>query len=951
MLNMTPERWQLVEEIFHAVSEKASEERSRYLREICSGDDGLRGEVESLLAREAAAERVIGFAVSDAASKLPLKGDNYIGSRFGPYQLVRELSQGGMGTVYLAVRSDEHYFQMVAIKLMRSGMNSEEIVSRFRNERQILANLNHPNIAAILDGGSTEHGLPYIVMEFIDGQRITEFSESRELSVRERILLFRSVCLAVHHAHQKLVIHRDIKPSNILVTHAGVPKLLDFGIARLLEPELVLCDLPPTLTTNRMMTPDYASPEQVLGEPLTTGTDVYSLGVVLFELLTGSRPYSTARLSPREVEHLICREAMPKPSELPDLPRDVANELRGDLENIILMAIRKEPSRRYKSAEQLAEDLSRYLQGQPVIAHPDTAVYRARKFFLRHKMIIGAVIALFVALLAGTVTTAWQARRADRERAAAEREAEFLAGMFRAATPDEAAGRTITARELLDRGAQRLDHDLASAPEVRAAMLENIGLAYRSLGIHDKALLFVRRAWELKTRLFGPDSLKSSSTLDSLAELYRDDGHFEAAEPLLRQVLAIREKALGEENELAAASLANLGECLYWEDKNTEAESLLRRATASYRKINSPLLAEADNYLALVLERTGGYSEAIELLREALDIAQRKYAPSAVLYPTTLHNLGSALIDAGDLIESEAITRQAGEIRLKILGRDHPDRLYSLNNLVYILVEEGKANAAEAPLNEAMAIAHQLFGEGHQRVATLYKNQGRFEELKRDYAGADASYRKALDILQRLGKSEGSPAAGIFISLAQLQLDRGDPISAERYGQQALGLYKRIGGDESPLVADSLIEVGLAREFGGDPSAAEPMFRRALDVRRAKFGAESPTAIAAEVRLGEALTAEGKIGAAEPVLRDAVTLAHRSPVPLLPWQSGEAESALAECLTTRGRLQEAERLLRNNLATDPRALWVRVGAERQNKFRQALKVGSPHQANNFESSR
>ena len=933
---MSVTRWKLVEEIFHAVIEKPPAERAGYLDRACGEDLELRREVESLLLHEAGAVSILKSAVSAAAGKLPSKPGSYIGTTIGPYHVIRELGSGGMGAVYLAMRSDQHYLQTVAIKLMKYGAQSDEITRRFRNERQILATLNHPNIAAILDGGCTADGLPYIVMEFIEGRRISEFAKDRQLSVRERISLFRSVCFAVHHAHQKLVIHRDIKPSNILVTPEGIPKLLDFGVAKLLIPELAPGDLTLTAAPNRMMTPDYASPEQILGEPLTTSSDIYSLGVVLFELLTESRPYSTVGLSQHEIERVVSQQTTTRPSEVPGLPRRVEKELRGDLENIVLMAMRKEPARRYKSALQLAEDLSRYLEGQPVIAHPDSRAYRLSKLLGRHKTIAVALVSLFFALLAGAITTSWQARVANRERAAAEREAEFLQGMFQAATPDEAAGRTITARDLLDRGAHRLDIDLASAPDVRAAMLENIGAAYRSLGLYDEALLFTERAWELKKKLYGARNLKSSGALENMAELYRDKGRFEQAEPLLRQALATRKTALGENNELVATSLANLGECLYWEDKNAEAETVLRRSIAIYRSSNSPALPAPENYLALVLERTGSYTQVIRLLHEALAVTDRRYGEQSVLYADTLHNLGGALIDTGDLIESEEVTRQAGDVRMKVIGREHPDRLYSLNNLVFILVEEGKADAAQQPLNEAIAVAHKLFGELHPRVATLYKNEGRLQALNHNYGAAEASYRKALDILQKVGQTQGHAAAAVFISFAQLELDRGKPAKAKEYARQALDIYERVGGDRSPLIANALIELGLAEEFTGSPGTAEPLFRRALTIRRDRFGTGSPAALAAQVRLAEALTAAGKAAQAEPLLEEAVSLTHRSPVPLLRWQMGEAESALGECLLARGQTQRAEPFLRNTLNDDPHALWTRVAADRQRRLHHAL---------------
>jgi len=336
------------------------------------------------------------------------------GARLGPYRLVRQLNSGGMGVVYLAVRSDDHYFQIVAIKIIRKGVHSPELVQRFRAERQILATLSHPNIGTILDGGETEDGRPFIVMEYVEGQPITAACANRSLSVRQRLDLFRSVCAAVHYAHQKLVIHRDIKPGNLLVTPQGIVKLIDFGISKLLAPGLIQGGLPNTEPGYRFMTPDYASPEQIQGRDLTTASDIYSLGVVLFELLTGSRPYTLHDLSPIAAERLVCHEEGPRPSTVRELPERTRRELAGDLDRIVLMAMEKDPSRRYQSAQHLEEDLHRFLQGRPVSAREPTAVYMLSKFVKRHRTAVLATCVTLLMMASSIVFHSWQSRLADR---------------------------------------------------------------------------------------------------------------------------------------------------------------------------------------------------------------------------------------------------------------------------------------------------------------------------------------------------------------------------------------------------------------------------------------------------------------------------------------------------------------------------------------------------------
>src|SRR6516164_2353295 len=352
---MTPgtktDRWKLIQDIFQAALDLPLSERDAYLARACGGNEDLRAEVSSLLANDRDDTRSLhSLVASDLKGLAGAASSPEIGLRVGPYRLVRELDGGGMGIVYLAVRSDDQYFQIVAVKMVRKGMESPAILQRFRAERQILATLTHPNIAAILDGGETEDGRPYIVMEYVEGQPITLSSQTRGLSIRQRIELFRSVCSAVHYAHQKLVIHRDIKPSNVLVTSEGVVKLIDFGISKPLAPELIPGELAATDGGQRLMTPDYASPEQLLGQKLTTTTDIYSLGVLLFELLTGSRPYTLRDLSPGAAERVVCEQDNRKPSAIKELSRRTRRDLAGDLDRIVLMAMDKDPSKRYCSA-------------------------------------------------------------------------------------------------------------------------------------------------------------------------------------------------------------------------------------------------------------------------------------------------------------------------------------------------------------------------------------------------------------------------------------------------------------------------------------------------------------------------------------------------------------------------------------------------------------------------
>jgi eukaryotic-like serine/threonine-protein kinase len=600
-------RWQRLEQLFYAALDQAPAARRAFLDEACRGDAQLRQELESLLQ---SSEKTLGFLqkpVVEAA--LQVRASAVEGKRIGDYKVIRLIGEGGMGTVYLASRADELYQQEVAVKLMHAGaVHSRRSLLRFSAERQILANLNHPNIARLLDGGVTDEGLPFLVMEYVNGIRIDEYCRQRVLTTEERLRLFCAACEAVDYAHKHLVIHRDIKPANILVTENGVPKLLDFGIAKLLDPELGELGL--TGTTDRMMTPDYASPEQVRGDAITTATDVYALGVVLYELLAGRKPFKLETTSPIEVMKTICEQMPPPPSvtsaenaalAAPDAPR----RLKGDLDNIVLMAMRKEPTRRYASVSELAGDVQAYLTGYPVHARTENWSYRSGKFIGRHKAAVAAAGVVALALIGFSIGMGLLAKRETRERRLAERQSEFLNSIFQAATPDQARGQQVTARQLLDQGAQRIDRELADEPQLQAAMLDNVGRAYTALGLYSQAEPLLQRAYDLRRKNLGEENLDSAASLDGLATAIRLENQFQRAEPLFRRALSIREKKLGENNLLVAESLANLGECLYLLQRDSEAETLLRKALGIQRRLNKDSGEATRNYLALTLERRG----------------------------------------------------------------------------------------------------------------------------------------------------------------------------------------------------------------------------------------------------------------------------------------------------------------------------------------------------------
>ncbi|HEY6291581.1 MAG TPA: tetratricopeptide repeat protein, partial [Terriglobia bacterium] len=866
-----PDRWQRLEALFFEALDLEPSARPLFLDQACGGDTDLRLEVQSLLSSSERTLADLRHPVDEAAREIV---QDKVGHRIGPYAVVKLLGEGGMGQVYLASRADEQYQRQVAIKLMHAGFGrSSELLRRFRAERQILANLDHPNIARLLDGGITPEGSPYLVMEYIDGIAIDEYCRRYPFSTSERLQLFRTACAAVEYAHRNLVVHRDIKPGNILVTEEGIPKLLDFGIAKLLDPEKYDRTLASTVATERLMTPEYASPEQVRGEPVTTATDVYALGVLLYELLTGRPPFRLETASPLEAARIICEQEPLRPSTAsrtnPSLTPLETRELRGDLDNIILKAMRKEPERRYPSVAQLSEDVRRYLKGYPVEAADRVWRYRAGKFVRRHKAAIAIAAMMAMAMVAFAIGMALLARRASQERLTAQREAQFLTSIFQAATPDQARGKEVTARELLDQGAKRIDRELNTDPLLQATMLDNVGRAYDALGLYSQAQPLMERAYNLRRRTLGRENLDVAATADGLATTLRLENQYQKAEPLFRQSLEIRRQMLGDHSELVAESLTNLGECFYLENKDAEAESVLRKALAIPRNPDTDSGAGTRNYLALELFRKGDYREATRLLQEAVEIDRRTDGADGPNYADSLHNLAGAFIREGDLIDAAAMDRQALALLRKTLGNDHPDLGYTLNNLGWVLVEQGDWPDADPFLREDLTLVHQHFGDKDPRMVAPLDNWARLLQAKGDYAEAEQYYRRALELLQETGGTENWNVAQVLANLGVLQLDRGNYTGAERYARQALEMRRKLGGDDHPDVAASLIDLAVARELQSDPASAEPLLEKALAIRRAKLEPGHPDILDAEVRLGEVLTAEGKTDQAGPLLQEA----------------------------------------------------------------------------------
>ena len=915
-MNANTERWQVLDDLFQRVSEMDHSLRDDFVRSACGCDAELRKELEALLA---VADKTLGWLkkpVDNAARELA-----FTGRRIGSYILLRLLGEGGMGSVFLAARADEQYQQFVAIKMMHADLwQSEIMLERFRAERQILANLNHPNIARLLDGGMTPEGTPYLVMEYVAGVPLDEYCRANIVSVDKKLDLFLRICSAIEYAHKNLVVHRDIKPANVLVSDDGAPKLVDFGIAKLVDAEGTAA----AKATTRLMTPEFASPEQLRGESITTATDVYGLGVLLYYLFSGTHPFAEHSGNPAEMMRRICEVEPQPPSSIASNVGDRRGSER-DLDRIVLMAMQKQPERRYPSVTALARDVFAYNNGYPLFARTGGLGYRATKFVLRHKLMVGGLMLFAITLAGFSIEMAVLTQRANRERLKAEREATFLADMFRAASPQEARGRTITARELLDRGRDRVDKELASEPEVRASLLYNIGQSYSRLGFYDRAKEMAERSYEIRKQTLGPRDPATAESLFLLAFTTRINGEYAEAEPLFRQTLDIRRARLGDDSIPVADSLSSLGDCQFLEGKHEEAEANLRGALATFRRHGPNLGSSTRDYLARLLLRKGDYLEAVQLLTEAVEIDRRNEGINGPNYTITLHNLAGALWSVGDLYTAKAKATESLETKRRVLGNDHPDLGYPLNILGVVALDEGDWRKAEPLLRASFAIWSR-HGPNHALTLTSSTNWARVLEAKGSYTEARPYFEHALSAAE--SQSDHTYYTGWVLSrFAVLELDVGNYLAAETKAERALTNERtRVSGDTAPSIAMTMVTLAEARLFQGDATSAETVLRRAVEILKGKLPANYPAVTTAEVRLGEALTAVGRASEAEPILREALASAHNPPFRIPAWQVGEAESALGWCLGVLGRRQEGIKFLQQSqqkLLNHPRPVFRR----------------------------
>ncbi len=818
-----------LEALFNEAVTLPREQWPTFIRDSCGGDTELAAQLDAMLRADSVDHDPLVAVVNptDRVTELP--------DQIGPFRVVRELGQGGMGAVFLAQRPVGDGQQQVAIKLLQDQFASSFWRNRLNQEAQVLASLSHPNIAQFVEAGESSGGRSYVAMEYVDGQSLIDYAESNDLNTKQRLKLFAQLCQAVAYAHRNLIVHRDLKPENILVDASGHLKLLDFGIAKLLPADGADNERG-TLTRAGAMTPPYASPEQVLGEPISTLSDIYSLGVVLYQLLTGQLPYQvSAKSSAIELERQICQTQPQAPSLR--LRAASGGKLSADLDHIVLKALRKEPARRYQSAALLADDLARYASGRAVQARPDSLWYRARKFILRNPLASGAAGLLAATVLVFTISSQRQAARLEIERDKARQEAEvanqvsdFMVDLFRVSDHRESNEHALTARDLLERAAASVGQEIDASPQVRARLMHTLGLAFANIGDYDGGIKLLEGAMQIHLEAHGENSLEVADSLNRMGNFHREYGRYAEAEQALRRALDIRESVYTEPNEDLADSYNNFGLFLDQAGQSEQGIEYLQRSIDMHRTLsgNNQYVAYALHNMALAHQSLGEYEPALEKIGLALEIKRELGYQQRSTYANSMAVLGSLQRTIGDFESALASRQQALALRRKVFTDAHPQLVSGMIGLAGLYVEMGELPLAAPLLEEALAVAEAT--NSALQVAKVKLAEGRFHAANLATDDAVAAFNDALMIRRReLGESHpGYWTAQYELGLSLLDSDL--PQAATLLEQSYRSRQARFAGAH-PDNLDALValaqlrfrqgRLGEATELAGQAAYAE----------------------------------------------------------------------------------------------------------------------------------
>jgi serine/threonine protein kinase/tetratricopeptide (TPR) repeat protein len=862
----------------------------------------------------------------------------------GPYHLLQRIGEGGMGEVWLAEQK-QPVRRRVAVKLIKAGMDTREVVGRFASERQALALMDHPAIAKVLDAGSTPEGAPYFVMEYVAGVPITAYCDDHKLNTRERLELFMHVCDGVQHAHQKAIIHRDLKPSNILVTEVDgkpAPKIIDFGVAKALTQKLT-ADTMFTRVGVLVGTPEYMSPEQALssGEDIDTRTDVYSLGIVFYELLAGAPPIELRKIAFDEFLRRLREDEPPKPStnvrtqdpatstemarKRQTEPPALARQIRGDLDSIALKALEKDRSRRYGSPSDFAADIGRYLNNEAVLAVPPSVDYRARKFARRYRAPLATAVAFALVLIMAAVVSIRQSVHANREAAVAQVVNDFLQNdVLAQASVAAQSGLSVKpdpdlkVRTALDRAAARIAGKFDHEPEVEASIRDTIGKTYTSLGVYPEARKQLERALELRRNVLGMENPQTLETATNVGIVLSEQGKYAEAEALDSKTVEIQRRVLGPEHPDTLAGMNNLGWVYRGQGKYPQAEALLSQTLEISRRrlgAENPITLRAMNSLASTYSGQAKYAKAEALLNQTVEIARRVLGPEHPVTLRDLNSLAGVYNSQGKYADAEAIFNQVLEVRRRVLGPEHPDTLSAIGNLALVYVREGKYAEAEAGFSQVMEIQRRVLGPEDpgtllttSTLAEIYDRQGK-------YAQAEAGYSQAMEIGDRVLGPENPSTLLWTANLGFVLLQEGKYAQGESLIRKSFEIERRVLGPEHPSTISNMESLAEAYRDQGKYTQAEALYGQTLDVSRRVLGAEDPGTLYSLGGLGLTDYLQGKYAQAEPLYTQTLAGRRHALGPEDP-DTLDTMGDLALTYLAQGKFAQSEVLAREAVEAD-----------------------------------